>query len=163
MMDASLKRHRRDHRVTAPNRTFLTARPWHLWTAALLTLALYLGGARDYLLILAGDTDYMTRQFGPDGVTYFTGYPLALRAVWTVNVVGGLVAACLLLARSRWSVPAAATSAAAQAVLLVVTFGFRDRWAALGAATSWFDLGIGVVTVLFAGYCWRMRSQGLLR
>jgi hypothetical protein len=97
----------------------------------------------------------MTRQFGPDGVAYFTGYPLALRAIWTINVVGGLVAACLLLTLSRRSVPAEVTSAAAQAVLLAVTFGFRNRWAALGAATSWFDfgIGIGVVTVLLAGCC----------
>jgi hypothetical protein len=163
MMDASPNRHRKDHRVAAPDHTLRRARSWHLWAVALLTLALYLGGARDYLLILAGDTDYMTRQFGPDGVAYFTGYPLALRVIWTINVVGGLVAACLLLALSRWSVPAAVTSAAAQAVLLVVTFGFRDRWAALGAATSWFDLGIGVVAALIAWYCWRMRRRGLLR
>lgn len=148
--------------MTAPSRTLRFARPWHLWAVALLTSALYLGGARDYLLILAGDTAYMTRQFGPDGIAYFTGYPLALRAIWTINVVGGLAAACLLLALSRWSVLAAVASAAAQAVLLV-TFGFRDRWAALGAATSWFDLGLGVVAVLIAWYCWWMRRRGLLR
>ncbi|WP_328474851.1 hypothetical protein OHA21_16330 [Actinoplanes sp. NBC_00393] len=130
--------------------------------AAIVILALYAGGARDYLLILAGDTGYMSRQFGPDGVAYFTGYPLALRVVWTINIVGGLAAACLLLARSRWAVVAAVTSATAQVVLLVATFGFRDRWAALGAATSWFDLGIGVVAVLFAGYCRQLGRRGLL-
>ena len=58
--------------------------------------------------------------------------------------------------------PLAAVSALAQAILLAVTFGFRDRWDALGATTAWFDVGIGVVTVLLAGYCWTMRRRGLL-
>lgn len=129
-------------------------RPWHLWLVAIVVFALYVGGARDYLLIVLNDTDYMVRQFGPRGVVYFAEYPRLLRVVWTINILGGLIAPVLLLTRSRWSAPVAALSAAAQVMLLAVTFTFLDRWAALGPATSWFDIGVGLVTVLFAGYCW---------
>lgn len=149
--------------MTASTRAPGTTRPWHLWVVAVATLVVYAGGARDYLLILAGNTDYMTAQFGPDGVAYFADYPSTLRAFWTINVVGGLVTPCLLLALSRWSAPVAVLSAAAQLVLLVATFGWRDRWEALGPATSWFDIGIGVAAVLLAGYCVLMRRRGLLR
>ncbi|HZG89241.1 MAG TPA: hypothetical protein VEZ42_03420, partial [Pseudonocardia sp.] len=95
-------------------------------------------------------------------VAYFADYPLALRVIWTITIVAGLVAPLSLLARSRWSTPIAVAAATSQAVLLVVTFAFRDRWAALGAATSWFDIGIGVVTALFAWYCWMLRRRGYL-
>jgi hypothetical protein len=148
--------------LTASIPAAAVARPWHLWVVALLGAALYVGGARDYLLILAGDTEYISGQFGPGGVAYFADYPFALRVLWTVNIVTGLLLPCLLPALSRWAVPVAVVSAAAQAVLLVVTFGFRDRWDALGAATSWFDLGIGVFAVLVAVYCWVMRRRGKL-
>lgn len=131
-------------------------RPWHLWLVAIAVFALHLGGARDYLLILVGDTEYIQGQFGSAGATYFTDYPPVLRVVWTISILGGLTAPVLLVARSRWAFPTAMVAAAAQVVLLTVTFAFRDRWAMLGAATSWFDIGVGVVTLVFAGYCWAM-------
>ncbi|MEU4423306.1 hypothetical protein AB0F81_21985 [Actinoplanes sp. NPDC024001] len=145
----------RDKRAVRP--------PWHMWVVAVATFAIYFGGARDFLRILANDADYMVRQFGEPGVNYFADYPPVLRLIWAINIVGGLVAPCLLLALSRWALAAAAVAAAAQVVLLIVTFGFRDRWDALGAATSWFDIGIGVATVALVGYCWVMRRRGTLR
>jgi len=85
---------------------------------------------------------------------YFTDYPLMLRILWTVNIFGGLLAPRLLVARSRWALPTAFVSALTQIVLLAATFAFLDRWRMLGASTAWFDIGIGVCTALFAGYCW---------
>ncbi|SFS90464.1 hypothetical protein SAMN05660874_04101 [Saccharopolyspora flava] len=125
--------------------------------------ALYVGGLRDYLLILIGDTDYIEGQFGPGGLAYFTDYPPVLRALWAINVLGGLIAPVLLVARNRWAAPTALLAAAAQLVLLAVTFALLDRWTALGASTSWFDIGIGLVTVLFALYCTNLRRRDLLR
>lgn len=134
-------------------------RPWHLWVVAFLVLALYVGGARDYLLILTGDTGYIREQFGAGGLDYFADYPIPLRLIWTLNIIGGLFAPILLVVRSWWAHRTAAVSAGAQLVLLVVTFALLDRWSMLGAMTSWFDTGIGVLTVLFAVYCWVMRPQ----
>lgn len=44
-------------------------------------------------------------------------------------------------------------------MLLVITFTFFDRWATLDAATSWFDIGIGAATVLFAVCCWAIQRR----
>ncbi|ASO20809.1 putative membrane protein [Actinoalloteichus hoggarensis] len=137
-------------------------RPWHLWLVAIAMFALYIGGARDYLLILVGDTEYIHGQFGPGGLAYFTDYPQALRVVWTVTILGGLIAPLLLMARSRLSFPTAAIATAAQFALLVATFVALDRWSMLGAATAWFDIGVGVVTMLFTWYCWTLRRRGVL-
>ncbi|MFD1719022.1 hypothetical protein [Georgenia deserti] len=130
---------------------------------AIVVFALYIGGFRDYVLILIQDTDYIDAQFGSGGIVYFADYPPVLRVIWAINILGGLIAPVLLVARSRWAVPTALVAATAQVVLLVVTFAVLDRWAMLGAATSWFDIGVGVVTALFAVYCRKMRRRGLLR
>ena len=137
-------------------------RPWHLWLVAITVLALYVGGARDYLLILIRDTDYILGQFGEGGLKYFADYPLVTRLIWTVNILAGLLSPFLLLMRSRRAVPVAALAAAAQVVLLAATFTFLDRWAALGAAIAWFDIGIAVLTLLFAVYTWWLRRRGFL-
>lgn len=139
-----------------------TRRPWHLWLVAIAVFALYIGGARDYLLILIWHTEYIRAQFGSHGMAYFTDYPPTLRLVWAINILGGLIAPMLLFARSRWALPTAGLTATAQVVLLGTTFVFFDRWAMLGVATSLFDIGVGVVTVLVAGYCWMMRRRGVL-
>lgn len=119
-------------------------------------------GGRDYLRILAGDTDYVVDTLGQRGVYCFEDYPAGLRTIWAVNITAGSLAPLLLLARSRWSAPTATTAALAQAVLLVVTSSFRDRWEALGAPLAWFDIGIGVVTAAFAVYCFIVRRRQTL-
>lgn len=136
--------------------------PWHLWVIGVVFLGIYIGGARDYLLILLNDQDYLQRQFGAIGTAYFTGYPLGLRIVWTVTIAGGLLAPVFLLVRSRWAVPIAVVAAAAQVVLILLTFAFRDRWHALGAAYSLFDIGVAAATIGLALYCRRLRSRGAL-
>ncbi len=93
--------------MSTARRTPPTRLPAHSWAVALVALALYVGGARDFLLILGGDTDYVVGQFGAGGPAYFADYPPALRVLWAVTVVSGLVAPCLLLARSRWAVRSA--------------------------------------------------------
>ncbi|WP_250442551.1 hypothetical protein [Actinotalea sp. C106] len=139
-------------------------RPWHLWLVGFLALALYVMGARDYLLSAALDADYFAAQgYDDGGVAYFTDYPVAPRILWTLNVVAGLLAPVLLMLRSRWATPTAAVAAGAQVVLLVVTFAFMDRWAALGAGIAGFDIGIAVLTVGLWAYCRWMAARGVLR
>lgn len=138
-------------------------RPWHMWVIATAILALYLIGATDYILVLVGDTDYIAGHFGQPGVDYFDGYPVVLRAIWTVNIVAGLIAPLLLIARHRWAAPTSVVATTAQVILLVVTFATRGRWEALGVQTSLFDIGVGVVTAAFAGYCFSIQRRGVPR
>lgn len=118
---------------------------------------LYIGGVRDYLLILVNDTGYIQEQFGIGGLRYFSDYPLLLRTLWTINIVCGLLAPVLLLVASRRALPVAVTAAAAQCVLMVLTFGFYDRWALLGGDIGWFDIGVTLATVAFALIVWRIQ------
>lgn len=136
-----------------------TPRYWHTWVIAAFMLAMYLGGVRDYLLVLIGDVDYIRNQFGPAGVSYFAEYPFVYRVLWTLNIVGGLIAPILLVLRQRWALHAAGVSLASQVMLLLLTFTFRDRWDALGPMIAAFDIVITLVTAVFAYYCWRLQRH----
>lgn len=140
-----------------------TRRPWHLWLLGSVFLGLYLIGATDYWLVLVNDTGYIGTNFGQPGIDYFDGYPLGLRLMWSVNIVAGLFAALLLLARNRAAAPLALTATVAQGGLLMVTFALCGRWEALGAWSSLTDIAVGAVTALFSLYCYWSRSRGLLR
>ncbi|GAB3474242.1 hypothetical protein [Nocardiopsis coralliicola] len=137
--------------------------PWHLWAAGAAMLLLYAMGARDYAYLLGPDPAYVASQgWGPEAAAYFSGYPVALRAVWTLNIAAGLAAPVLLLLRSRYAPAAALAAAAAQIALMAVSFAVLDRWAALGAFTNSWDIGIAAVTAAFWAYCLRMRRTGVL-
>jgi hypothetical protein len=140
------------------------AKPWHLWVAGIFFLALYGVGARDYILSLTLDTGYLDAQgYGPAQVAYFSDYPVVPAICWTFNIVGGLVASLLLLFRSRCAEQAALVSAVAQLCLLVLTFGFRDRWSVFGPWLALFDIGIWVITLGLWWYCRDLRVCRVLR
>jgi hypothetical protein len=140
------------------------ATPWHPWVVGIFFLALYGVGARDYVLSLTLDTEYFDAQgYGPFQVAYFADYPVVPAICWTINILGGLVASLLLLLRSRWAVHATLVCAVAQLCLLVLTFGFRDRWNVFGPRLSLFDIGIWVITLGLWLYSRAMRVQGVLR
>lgn len=144
--------------MSSPGRSRFSSRPWHLWVVALFVFVLYIGGARDYVLILADNTGYIREQFGASGVVYFADYPVGFRILWTINILCGLTAPIMLIVRSLWAFAAAISAALAQVLLLIMTFTFLSRWAMLGAGTSWFDIGVGVVAGLFAWYCWALQK-----
>ncbi|ASR33762.1 hypothetical protein BAY61_00800 [Prauserella marina] len=137
--------------------------PWHLWAAGIAMLALYLAGARDYLSLLEPNVDYIHSQgWGDDAIAYFTDYPLVIKIIWTINVVAGLIAPVLLFFRSRLAVAVALTAISAQVVLMLITFAFLDRWAALGAFTNLWDVGIALLTLAFWWYCRTMLKRSVL-
>lgn len=139
-------------------------RPWHLWAVSLAALLLYAVGAYDYVLTASLDRGYFAAQgYGPAAVAYFSEYPLVPRILWTVNIAAGLLAPVLLLALSRWAVLAAALAAAAQLLLLLVTFGLMGRWSALGPFLAAFDTAIWLLTIGLWLYCRRLAARGVLR
>lgn len=140
------------------------ATPWHLWMVAIVFLAVYAIGARDYVLSLTLDEAYFDAQgYGPAQVAYFTDYPIVPAIFWTFNVAGGIVAALLLLFRSSWAAPVALVSAASQLVLSLLTFGFRNRWEVFGPWLSLFDIAVMVLTFAFWLYCRAIRARGVVR
>lgn len=78
-------------------------------------------------MILIDHIDYVQGHCGADGVAYFTDYPLVFRVIWTINILGGLIAPVLLVARSRWALSVAVVAAMTVEELLGLT-GRRRHW-----------------------------------
>ncbi|MGP3962613.1 hypothetical protein ACTWPT_42140 [Nonomuraea sp. 3N208] len=130
----------------------------------LVLLALYLVGARDYILTRTLNQGYFAEQgYGPAQIAYFTDYPAIPAIFWTINIAAGLAAALLLLFHSRRATLVALIAAASQLCLLAITFGFMDRWAVLGPRFSLVDIGVWVLTVGLWLYCHAIHRQGVLR
>ncbi|NKY58797.1 hypothetical protein [Nocardia flavorosea] len=149
-------------RETAPGTR--RSAPWHLWIVAALFLLLNLGGVYDYVMALSENADYFRSQnYDSQQIRYFTDYPLLPAVFWTIAIWGALVAALLLLLRSRWVLPVAITALAGQIVLDILTFGFRDRWQILGPRLAMFDLVVLLLTTGFVIYCRTLASRQILR
>jgi hypothetical protein len=138
--------------------------PWHLWPVAIFFTLLYLGGVYDYVMCLFRNTGYFSAQgYGARQVAYFTDYPVVPRIFWTIGIAGGLLAGLLLAAHSRKAAVTALVSALATICLDMLTFGFRDRWDALGSRASAIDLSFLALTIGLVLYCrWSVR-RGVLR
>lgn len=138
--------------------------PWHLWLVAVFFILLSVAGAYDYLMLLDLNEAYFDAQnWGNSQITYFTDYPLLPRIFWTINIGSGLVAPTLLLLRSRWAEWLALIYVASQVCLLLITFGFMNRWNMLGPQMATFDI---LITLMMFGlylYCRRMSARGTLR
>ncbi len=138
--------------------------PWHLWFVAVFFILLYAAGAYDYLMILELNEAYFSAEnYGATQIAYFTDYPLLPRIFWTIGIASGLVAPILLLLRTRWAVWLALISAASQACLTFITFGFINRWDMFGPQMPIFDMSIIVMTFGLYLYCRRMATRSVLR
>ncbi|UGT56610.1 hypothetical protein [Nocardia asteroides] len=127
-------------------------------------LLLTLGGVYDQVMALTENAEYFRSQnYTARQIAYFTDYPLLPAVLWTIGMWGGLVAAVLVLARSRWAFVAVIAGVLGQIGLALVTYGFRDRLDILGTRLALFDLMVFLVSVAFAVYCHRMLRRGVLR
>lgn len=146
------------------DRTRRIRAPWHLWAIGLLILGLYIIGGRDFVLARALDEAYFAELgYGPEQIAYFTNYPLVPAILWGVNIATGLLAAILLLLRSRWATVSALVAATSQSILIIVTFGLMDRWRVLGARLSIVDIMVCLLTIALCVYCALMSRRRILR
>jgi hypothetical protein len=119
-----------------------------LWVISVLMFGLYLIGANDFVRTLTGDVSYFSSLgYGVPQLAYFANYPVGLGICGEVNIFAGLATPFLLLGRSRWASMAALLAAAAQIILLILTFGFRDRWEVFGARASLTDMAVAAFTL----------------
>ncbi len=137
--------------------------PWHLWVIGLVFLGLYVIGARDFVLTRSLDSGYFAALgYGPDQIAYFTDYPAIPAILWGTNITTGLLAAILLLLRSRWATVAALVAAISQLILLVITFGLMGRWEILGPRLSIVDIGVCMMTIGLWLYCAALSRRHIL-
>jgi|SRR5690606_17669367 len=140
------------------------ATPWHLWVVGGASVFFYGVGAYDHAMALSENATYFRAQnYDSAQIRYFTDYPLAPAVIWTIGIWSTLLAAILLLARSRRSVPAAVTGLLGLLILAILTFGFSDRWQILGPQPAVFDIGTLLLTTGFAVYCHAMKTRAILR
>lgn len=138
--------------------------PWHLWVVGLFFVALHVVGVYDQVMLLSQNAGYFQQQGLEEAqVAYFTSYPLPRALVWIVAIWGGLAASSLLLLRSRFAFPVALTAFVAQVILIIITFGFLNRWQVFGPRFSLFDFTILFLTAGLVLYCRAMSVRGVLR
>lgn len=79
--------------------------PWHLFLISLLFIFLYSIGLYDYIQVHNNNVEYMNSlKVKGDIVGYFSNYPLLFTMLWTINVCTGLIAAIMLLFKTKWVV-----------------------------------------------------------
>lgn len=138
--------------------------PWHLWFVAVFFILLYAGGVYDYFMVLElNDAYFRAQNWGADHIAYFTDYPLLPRIFWTIGIASGLIVPILLLLRTHWSVWLALISTTSQTCLLLITFGFMNRWDVFGLQLSLFDVSTTLITFGLYLYCRRLSARGVLR
>lgn len=129
-------------------------RPWHLWLIAVFVAFMYGMGLCDMPMMLTHHAAYYASHgYGVAVAEYFTNYPVYLLVLWFINLATGFLSPLALIFNARTAKYLAFISSVADAVLLLLTFAFRNRFAVLGANVAMFDLFILIMTVCFCLYC----------
>ena len=138
--------------------------PWHLWLIGGLFFLIYLVGLYDYFMILTKNQAYMNSLDVPGDLNfYFKNYPLIFNILWTLNVFGGLVAAILILIRTKWALTAAFVTVLSKFLLDILTFSFRNRWDVFGPQIAIGDLIVLIISIGFYFYCLKLNRRGIFK
>ncbi len=138
--------------------------PWHLWLIVVLFVLIYSIGVYDFLMVHTNNMDYLNSlNVKGDVIAYFTGYPLVFSVFWTINILGGLIAAFLLMLRNKWAVWAALIATISKFCLDILTFAFLNRWDVFGPLTSLIDVTILLMTSGLFFYCRVLLKRGVLK
>jgi len=137
--------------------------PMHLWIVGALATLWNAFGAFDYIMTQTRNENYLANFTDPQRA-YFDSFPVWMEATWAFGVWGGLAGALLLLARSRFAVPAFAVSLAGLAVSTVYQYVLSAPPAdMMGGAMVAMNVAIWAVAIGLLLYAMRMRARGVLR
>ena len=145
------------------------AAPTHLWVVGILALLFTLFGAYDYTMSQMGNREYIAAAVAPMGVdvdtavAYFSGFPLWADFVWALGVWGAVAGSILLLARSRFAVPAYVLSLVGLVMSNVYSLTNPMEGMAESSATYIAVAVVASVMVALLVYAHRMRQRGVLR
>lgn len=137
--------------------------PWHVWIVGVVALLWNAMGALDYTMTETRNASYM-KNFTPEQLAYFYGFPKWVIATWALSVWGGVAGSIALLLRRRWAVPVFAVSLAMMVLTFIHNFVLTDGYTVMGGVGAViFTLtivAVGVVLVVYSG--WLVR-RGVLR
>jgi hypothetical protein len=133
--------------------------PWHLWVVGGLSLLWNVAGAWTIMSAQSG----APMDMDASEIAYYAEQPTWLAAITDVALIAAVLAAVLLLLRSRWSVPLYGLSIAAIVVASVADVArgtallLQDQgWLILDVVTT----GLAIVQL---AYALAMRHRGVLR
>jgi hypothetical protein len=141
------------------------AAPWHYWVVTVLAIVWNAFGAYDYFMTKTGGDAYMKKGGMSDAqIAYLHAYPAWMTADWAIGVWGGLLAALLLIPRTRYAFHVFVASLAAVLGMLLYTFVLSDGAKLPGhQQLEAFDVMILAAAVFLAWYAWVMTKKGVLR
>ncbi len=146
-----------EEQAVTPART-----PWHLWVIGVLALLWNGMGAFDYLMTETQNESYMSR-FTPEQLEFFYGFPSWLVALWAIAVWGGVLAALLLLFRSRFAAPTFLVALVAMVLVTIRNYGFAEGMEVTGSPGVLAFTGvIFLFSLLLWLYARAMQKRGVL-
>lgn len=135
--------------------------PWHFWLVTLVALLWNGFGGYDYTMShLQGEAYYRQVGMTEAQIALMAGFPVWMHAVWAIGVWGSMLGSLLLLARSRWAVPAFAVSSLGAAGSLLYNLVSPQAAAAMNPT---MPIVILAICLAFLWYAWTMTSRGVLR
>lgn len=138
--------------------------PWHIWVVGAVALIWNAGGAYDYVMTQTRNEAYLA-AFSEQQLEYFHGFPTWTVAAWAVAVWFAVLAAILILFRSRLAVPAMALSFIGMLLTTVQNFVLSDvkMTEIMGPTAAIFSAVIVIVTILLMWYVVVQARAGRLR
>jgi hypothetical protein len=135
--------------------------PWHLWMVGGFGVLWNSVGAFDYLMTQTRNESYM-RQFTPEQLEYFYGFPTWVVAFWALAVWGGLLGTILLLLRKRSAVSVLLFSFLAMIVTSFQNFVLSNGIDVMGGAGVAFSGLIFLIALGLWLYGRVMAQRGVL-
>lgn len=130
-------------------------RPWHLWLITVISLLFFSIGAYDFVNIAMQNMNYLTMQYSPLGVEYFTNYPLALLCLFGINILTGILGIIIALFNKRCAMNLILISGTTNFILIFITVVFMNRVKNIGLGMTLQDTAVMLATFgLYFYYRW---------
>jgi len=133
--------------------------PWHLWVVGVLALLWFAAGAYTFFMALQGRLPDMD----PEEAAYYANLRILQIALLGVNTISGVVAALVLLLRSKLSTWLFAVSLVGIIVLNTAELITGDSRMLVDRGALIATIVIFAIAVLLVVYASRMTKRGVLR
>ncbi|HVZ63173.1 MAG TPA: hypothetical protein VG936_01190 [Lacunisphaera sp.] len=137
--------------------------PWHLWIVGGLSLLWNAMGALDFTMTETHNEAYL-KQFTPEQLAYFSGFPVWVIVTWGVATWGSLAGSLLLLLRRAAALHVFVVSLIAMVLTFVHNFLLSEGLKLMGGPGALaFTAVIIVVGIALLFYARAMCRRGVLR
>jgi uncharacterized membrane protein (UPF0136 family) len=141
------------------NKKITKNRPWHLWLINITALLFFGVGTYDFINIAMQNMNYLTSQYSPTGVEYFTNYPFPLLCLFGFNLLTGVAGIIIALFNTGWASKLILTSGIANFILIFITVIFLNRVKNIGLSMTLQDTTVMLATFGLYLYYRRLSSH----